>query len=185
MEKHTFEALYKEYFPLVFRRCFQLLRNREEAENASNTVFEKLFGTKEAIEYPKSYLYRMATNMGIKQIKHRRKEIHLLYAKATNISLNRVKEKGEVEIWEIIKRDKNLEVNIFDWQFDQIEADLTIKAVLKEEDEVTRDIFFMRYYDDMPFEQIGDIVGLGKSAVEKRLNKLRKTLKQNISKDYK
>jgi RNA polymerase sigma-70 factor (ECF subfamily) len=189
MEKRKFETWYNEYFPTVYRRCLELLRNHEEAENAANTVFEKILKTDKPIEYPKSYLYKMATNMGINLIKKRRKEILLIYAKATNISLNCIKEKEEGEIKELLLKNANLNDRNYheknDESYEQIEAEIFINAILKEDDEITRDIYFYRYHDHMTLEQIWEIVGLSKSAVENRLKKIVNKLRQYIEKESK
>lgn len=190
MEKHIFEALYKEYFPLVFRRCFEILKNNEDAENAANTVFEKLYKKDDVITYPKSYLYRVATNIGLKQIKKRRREIAFMYAEATNVSISRLKEKGEREIKQLLSENKlgnNEGKNTYleDKGYEQIEAEIIVDAVLKEADETTRVIYVLFYRDDMTYKAIGEIVGLSISAVEKRIKKLKRNIKQKIYEDRK
>jgi len=187
MEKHIFNALYKEYFPLVFRRCLELLRNNEDAENAANTVFEKLFSKQDEIYYPSSYLYRMSTNMGLKQIKKRKMEAAFIYTEATNTSINRLKEKGEGEIRQLLRNEKLMNINKYfeDKSYEQIEAEMIVEAVLKEEDEITRVIYVLLYHDDMTYKDIGKIVGLSISTVEKRIRKLEKNIKQKIYEDIK
>jgi len=187
MEKRIFEALYKEYFPLVFRRCLEMLRNNEDAENAANTVFENLYKNESDISCPSGYLYRMATNMGLKQIRKRKKEAAFIYTEATNISVRLLKEKGEAEIRQLLKCEKiiNLSKKYEDKSYEQIEAEMIVDAVLKEEDEITRVIYIMRYHDNMTYRDIGETAGLGKSAVEKRIRKLEKKIKQRISGDKK
>jgi len=161
-----------------------LLRNKEDAENAANTVFEKLLKKEDDIYFPSSYLYRMATNMGLKQINERRKEAAFVYAEATNISINRLKEKGEVDIKQLLIKEKATN-NYKDNNFEQIEAEMIVAAVLKEEDEITRMIYVLFYHDDMTYKDIGGMVGLSKSAVEKRIRKLEKNIKQKIFKENK
>jgi len=189
MEKHIFEALYKNYFPLVFRRCMELLRNNEDAENAANTVFEKLFKKKDIIHFPRSYLYRMATNMGLKQKEQRRKEAAYIYTEATNTSINRLKEKGEGEIRQLLKEKKqdtyDTKMNFVDKSYEYIEAEIIVNAVLKEEDKITRVIYLLFYHDDMTYKDIGKIIGLSKSAIEKRIRKLEKIIKYKIYGDKK
>jgi len=185
MEKHIFEALYKEYFSLVFRQCLRFLRNYEDAENAANTVFENLYKRDDVIFFPKSYLRRMAANTGLKEIKKNKREAAYVYAEATNISISRLKEKGEVEIKQLL-RNKMIQANtylneIFDDSYDQIEAEMVIEAVLKEEDAMTKVIYSLCYHDDMTYNEIGEVIGISKSAVEKRIRKLEKKIKQKIT----
>ena len=67
-----------------------------------------------------------------------------------------------------------------DENFERVEAELLVKAVLEGEDEKTRDICFMSYRDKMTLEQIGEAVGLKKSAVGKRLKNLEKTVRLKL-----
>lgn len=196
MEKIIIEAWYKEYFPQVYRRCYKLLRNHEDAENAAQDVFEKLLRVEDSLEIrssggPASLLFKIAKNAGIDEFKRRRKEIYMFYAKAINISLKRIKDKGESEIRQLLKNEiaqNNIfcaEINFEDGRFAQVEAEIIVNAILNEEDEKTKLIYFMRYHEDMTFEHIGEAVGLKKSAVEKRLNKFKEHVRLSTSKEFK
>jgi DNA-directed RNA polymerase specialized sigma subunit len=89
---------------------------------------------------------------------------------ATNGGLNWFKEKGEQgrEKWEIGIKDNG---------YEQVEAKIIVKAILDEQDETTRKIYFYKYHDDMTLKQIGEVVGLGKSAVQKRIKKLEEQIR--------
>ena len=191
MEDNLFNAIYNEYRQMVFRRCFSLLRNNEDAEDAVNLVFERFYQKYQEIKYPSSYLFRMATNMGIDMKRNKRKEIHLLYAEAANVSLNHIKEKSAGELWEIFRSKENQDSNIngenifIDKEFDQVEAKLLVESLLNQIDDKTKLIYFLRYRDDMTYVQIGKSVGLSKTAVEKRIKKLEETLRKMLYKDKK
>jgi RNA polymerase sigma-70 factor (ECF subfamily) len=185
------EALYRDVqlLNMVIRRCRKILHNDEEARDAAHDVFEKLLEKKRIIDYPKSYLYEMATNMGINKIKKRRNEICRLYAIATDVSINRVKERGEEEVKELFRKEiktEDISNEIFtDESYEQIEAKILVDALMNEEDDMTRVIYFMRYHDEMGYEDIGEAVGLSKSGVEKRLKKLEERIKIKLNKDNK
>ena len=84
-DEKDFKLFYDEYFPLVKRRCFSILRNEEDAKDIANDVFEKIHKLKtegKIIDYPKTYLSRMAENMSkdkIKEDSKERKELIELY----------------------------------------------------------------------------------------------------------
>jgi RNA polymerase sigma-70 factor, ECF subfamily len=165
---------YIEYYPLVFRRCLSILRNKEDAQDIAGDVFEKVQKLKSMgkfIEYPKTYLSRMAENM-IKNKKTReRRELIKLYELTSDESINHSKNKGE--------QGQNLwEKSIIDNGYDQVEAEIIVKAILDEQDETTRKIYFNKYSNDMTLEQIGETIGLKKSAVQKRLKNLEKKVKE-------
>ncbi|MDR2970813.1 MAG: sigma-70 family RNA polymerase sigma factor [Bacteroidales bacterium] len=188
------DALYKEFYPMVFRRCLEIVRKNEDAENAAHDVFMKILQLNEenrliikAKNGPGALLYKMATNFGINQFHKRRREIHRIYAIATNVSINKVREIGGKELLELLNTDIKLKNNnehiSVDVNYEQVEAEILIESILNEEDEKTRDIYFMRYRDGMTFKQIGEVVGLKKSAVEKRLKKLENLVRIKLGKE--
>jgi RNA polymerase sigma-70 factor (ECF subfamily) len=139
-------AWYKKYGPMVFRRCRALLRNEEEALDATQDVFTNLLKAKSRLEgrFPSSLLYTMATNLCLNRIRDKR-------------NLRRFAE-GEEEALPFIDRGS-----------DYVEAKLITEAIMKDESESDRTICFMYYADGMTLKEIGDTVGLSISGVRKRL----------------
>ena len=170
---------YREYYSMVFNRCLAMLRNREDAQDAAHDVFAKIQELsskgKLHVPYPKTYLSRAGTNMSINKKKRARQEVNEIYDMATNGSLNWFKEKGEQgkEVWES---------GVIDNGYDQVEAKMIVQAILEEQDETTRKIYFYKYHDDMTLEQIGEVVGLRKSAVQKRLKNLEEQARVKMGK---
>ena len=170
---------YREYYSLVFTRCLFILGNREDAQDTAHDVFEKIQELKSKgqlhIPYPKTYLSTAAKNMGINKKRRARKETNKIYDMATNGSLNWFRDRGENgrEVWEI---------GITDNGYDQVEAKIIVKAILDEQDETNRKIYFYKYHDDMTLEQIGEVLSLGKSAVQKRIKNLEEQVKVKMGK---
>jgi len=170
------KLFYAEYFPLVYRRCFSILHNKEDAQDISGDVFEKVQELKSKgkfIDYPKTYLSRMAENMSKNKKKRDRRELIELYDMATNGSINWFKNKGE-------KERKEWEAGIIEKGYEQIEAEIIVEAILNEQEEIIRKIYFYYYHDDMSLEQIGEAVGFGKSTVQNKIKKLEKQVKEAI-----
>ena len=68
--------LYREYGPVVFRRCLRLLRDPEAARDATQEVFVKLVREASRLEDPEAMLqwvYRVATNHCLNVNRNRRK----------------------------------------------------------------------------------------------------------------
>ncbi|MDR1838607.1 MAG: RNA polymerase sigma factor [Treponema sp.] len=160
---------YREFYSTVFNRCLVMLGNKEAAQDAAHDVFEKIQMLKSKgrlhVPYPKTYFSTAARNMGINKKKRARREFNKIYDMATNGSLDWFKDKGEQgqDIWEI---------GITDNGYDQVEAKIIVKAILDEQDEKARKIYFYKFHDDMTLEQIGEILSLSPSAVRKRIKKL-------------
>jgi len=168
-------AFYRQYYSLVYRRCLAMLGNSEDAQDAAHDVFEKIHEQKSKgqlnIPYPKTYLSTAAKNMGLNKKKRARRELNELYDMATNGSINWFIERGNGE------GKVKWSAGIVDNGYEQVEAQIIVQAILDEQDEITRKIYFYKYHDDMTLEQIGEAVGLKKSAVQKRLKNLEEQVK--------
>ena len=146
-------AWYEKYGPMVIRRCRKILGNGEDAMDAVHDVFVNLLQAKPRLhgEYPSSLLYTMATN----------------------ICLNRIR-KYKREILQDFSGDRE---NMFfrdDAGFNQVEAELILEAVLKDESKTNRVIYYMYFADEMTLKEIGEAVGLSISGVRKRLEAFKK-----------
>ena len=66
-------SLSRQYGPMVLRRCKQLLRDEDEALDATQDVFVRLIERRRELDarYPSSLLYRIATNVCLNLIRDR------------------------------------------------------------------------------------------------------------------
>ena len=65
-----FENLYRQYGPMVLRRCRFILKNEEKALDAMQDTFVRLIERKEKItNVCSSLLYTMATNVCLNKIR--------------------------------------------------------------------------------------------------------------------
>jgi len=200
-----FKECYVNYYPMVLRCCMKILHDDYNAENAAQDVFEKLYRLKVEGRFDirseglKGLLSKMAENNSINQLRKKRREACRFFAMATNVSLNRVrdqvleKDAGTGEIWALFTNkddprrtykhgkdyygDKLVSTSSAD---NQVVDQLFLEAILKEEDEKTRNIFFMRERYNMTLKEIGEIVGLSTAAVDKRLKKFEKQARSKL-----
>ena len=65
------DELYRQYGPMVIRRCRQLLRDEDQALDAAQDVFVRLLERRDRLrdDYPSSLLYRMAPNLCLNRIR--------------------------------------------------------------------------------------------------------------------
>src|SRR5262245_33524184 len=72
------ECLFREYYPMMYRTAFGLLRNPVEAEDVVQTVFLRLLSRRELPldleKYAKRYLYRAAVNRSLDIVRSRKDE---------------------------------------------------------------------------------------------------------------
>ncbi len=142
------EALYGTYGPMVFRRCLSILRDQEAAYDATQEVFVKLLDsprTLERVQSPVSYLYRMATNTSLNELKRRRRR-----APAAGISIEELGRGDERE--------------------DAFAAEYLLELLASSFGERTRTIAYCRYADGMGLDEIADFLEVSRSTVRKHLD---------------
>jgi RNA polymerase sigma-70 factor (ECF subfamily) len=148
------EALAERYGPMVLRRCRQLLRDEDEAMDASQDVFVRLIQHRDRLEarYPSSLLYRIATN----------------------VCLNRIRDRGRHPT----SSDEALLVGIASAETAgaDTEARLMLDRLFGRHPVSSRTIALLHYLDGLTLEQVAEVVGLSVSGVRKRLRGLRHTL---------
>ena len=167
---------YQKYYPMVKGVCMRTLRNKEDAEDMAHDVFAYVLEKfkkegQSSIQYPKTYLFKAAANMGINKKKKARRELIEVYNMAASGSLNLFIEKGRDE------GKEKWEAGIVEKGYEQVEAQIIVKAILDEQDEINRKIYFLYYHYDMGYEQIGKAVGRVPSTVKSRLDALKRQFK--------
>jgi RNA polymerase sigma-70 factor, ECF subfamily len=148
-------ALSRQYGAMVLRRCRQLLRNDEEALDASQDVFVRLIEQRQRLDarFPSSLLYRIATNVCLNRIRDRGRRPEtpdeaLLHSIAcANVP------GGESEARMIL-----------DWLFTR-------------HPDSSRTIAVLHYVDGLTLEQVAAETGMSVSGVRQRLRKLRETVR--------
>lgn len=150
---------YETYGPMVLRRCRTLLRDEEAAYDAMHDVFVQLLRYQLRLqgEYPSSLLYRIATNICLNIIRSR---------KAKNL---------------IPSEDLLTEIAAFDDLESQYETKDLLDRIFQKELESTRVIAIMHLIDGMTLQEVAKEVGLSVSAVRKRLGRLKRNAKLQVT----
>ena len=150
INKIDITAWYEKYGPMVIRRCRSILKNEDEAFDAAQDVFVNLMRAKIQLhgQFPSSLLYTMATN----------------------ISLNRLRKSKR----EILKDAVDETKPFIDEGYAQVEAEILLEIILKDESEQNRAIYFMYHVDNLTLKEIGEAVHLSIAGVRKRLEAFKK-----------
>lgn len=148
------ENLYQRYGPMVMRRCRHLLRDENEALDVTQDVFVKLMerGDSLSVEYPSSFLYRIATNLCLNRIRDRGRRPET----SDEDLLYRLADEDEPEA--------------------RFEAGSVLTRLFRQHRESTRTIAVLHFVDGMTLEETAREVGMSVSGVRKRLRALRRTL---------
>jgi RNA polymerase sigma-70 factor (ECF subfamily) len=143
---------------MVLRRCRHLLRNEDEALDACQDVFLRVLERKEWLEarYPSSLLYRVATNVCLNRIRDRRRQPDTVDEE----SLVRIASAGEAGAG--------------------AEARQLLDRLFRRQPESTRTIAVLHHVDGLTLDQVAEETGLSVSGVRKRLRRLRQALMEIV-----
>ncbi len=159
---HLFEMLVSKYRDGFLRTAFRFLRSQEEAEDAVQDAFVKIyfnakkFKKQEGIEF-KSWAYKILVNTALTR-----------YRKAK-------RQKSETEY-----RDELLSVQDKDYDADfkrRGERDM-IESVLKQMPEDLSAILRQHYLEDRPYIEISNSNGISIGAIKMKLFRARKLFKE-------
>jgi len=151
-------ALSRQYGPMVLRRCRQLLRDEEEALDACQDVFVRLIERRQTLDarYPSSLLYRIATNVCLNRIRDRRR------SPASPSGESEAERIHAIACAEPPAGNSDARM-LLDWLFNR-------------HPESSRTIAVLHYVDGLTLEQVAAEIGLSVSGVRKRLRRLRQSL---------
>ena len=142
------------YGPMVLRRCRRLLGNEDEARDACQDVFVRLVERRTRLDgrFPSSLLYRVATNVCLNRIRDRRRAPETP-DEARLLAIARAETPGGAS-----------------------EARLLLDWLFGRHPESSRTIAVLHYVDGLTLEQVAAETGMSVSGVRKRLRRLRATL---------
>jgi len=142
---------------MVLRRCRQLLRDDEEALDACQDVFVRVIERRRDLDarYPSSLLYRIATN----------------------VCLNRIRDRGRRPAAAGATDDDRIHaIARAGPPGGDSEARLLLDWLFNRHPESSRTIAVLHYVDGLTLEQVAAEIGLSVSGVRKRLKRLRESL---------
>jgi RNA polymerase sigma-70 factor (ECF subfamily) len=148
------ETLYQKYGPMVVRRCRQLLQDEDQALDVSQDVFVHNQRERGRLDLasPASLLYRIATNLCLNRLRHRRRHPQT--------------------------SDEKILFGIagLDCTEERVAARSLLARLFDRHQESTRTIAVLHFLDGMTLEETAREVGMSVSGVRKRLRGLRATL---------
>ena len=154
-------AWYEKYGPMVIRRCRRILGDGEDALDAVHDVFVNLLRGEARLDgqFPSSLLYTMATNVCLNSLRRKKRETLKCFTREEDAGV------------------------CFDEGFDQVDAELLLEDILKDESEANRAVYFMYHADGMTLKEIGEAVNLSISGVRKRLEAFKSRARQRLRND--
>lgn len=164
--KASFEKIYNDYHLMIFRSAYLMVGNRADAEDIMQETFIAAFNNINSLKNPaslKSWLYRIMTNLVIKNRRRISKEFPS--EDTAEIADNAVFQDSAEDVTE------NL-LNHID-----------LKRCISELSPKCREVLVLYYYSGFKVKEIADICGCFEGTVKSRLNRGRRELKEKI-KEY-
>lgn len=157
-----YHRAFKEYYKPIRNFIYFKCSDADLAEDLTQDVFIKLWEVRNRIDKKtiKSYLYTIAQNTTFNHLK--RQQLHFKFIK--NPSADR----------EFDSPEKIMEMK---------EYDERLQRVMTELPDGGREVFLMNRLEDMTYNEIADRLGLSVKAVEKRMSKVLKIIREKLGVD--
>lgn len=156
-KESTYKSLYTQYSEYLRNFLYYKSGNMNLSEDICQEAFIKLWEScgKVTTEKAKSFLFTVANNLFLNQMKH--KKIIIEYSR---------------------KRQQHTQVQDPHFLLVEDEFRIRLKRAISDLPEEEREVFLMNRIDKMKYREIAEYLGISQKAVEKRmskaLNKLRK-----------
>jgi RNA polymerase sigma-70 factor (ECF subfamily) len=149
------EAAYRQYGPLVLRRCRKLLRDEPRALDAMQDVFVELLRRTDTLDAtaPSALLMRVSTNVYLNKLRTQRRH---------------PEDADDALLMSIAAQTPDDE--------SRTGARGLLGRIFQKESQSTLAIAVMHYVDRMTLEEVAEEIGLSVSGVRKRLRTLRARL---------
>jgi len=158
LNKNTFEYLYEKYKKLLWRKAYDILKDYALAEDAVSEAFIRIYKHFHRLEDADSS-----------------KTAAFLVTVVKNVSINLYHKRNR-----IIPTDFEEFEQASDFNLEEIiaEKDETARAVrlVDRLSEELRAVFLLKYANDLPHKEIGDILGITENNVTVRLHRAKKKL---------
>ena len=153
--QQCFEEFYRPVRNFIYFKC----GDRDQAEDIVQDVFLKLWETRARIDKRtvKAYLYTIAHNLTINQLKKR--QLHYAFVKIPGADRDYDTPEKAAEM---------------------AEYSLKLQRVLAELPDGGREVFLMNRIEDMTYNEIAERLGLSVKAIEKRMSKVLKIIRDKL-----
>jgi RNA polymerase sigma-70 factor (ECF subfamily) len=176
-DRKSFQTLVETYQRMVVNTCLGIVHNQADAEDLAQDVFLEIFRTAENYRGEaklSTWLYRIATNRSLNLIRNKkRKGFFQSLEEAFTGGRNR---NNEISEHHSDQPDRNIT--------DQQRSDLLHRAI-DQLPEKQRIAFTLNKYEELPYQQIAEIMEISLASVESLIHRAKKNLQEQLLDCYK
>lgn len=167
--KEFFEQTYK-YWDRLYAIAYSMLHLREDAEDAVQDVLVKAAHKQKQFEF-RSQVYTWLVRI---LINHCHDILRVNKKKKTRSLDENAGENANLKL-QIVDKRQDLEKNN-----EQNEASLSLMSMVGSLEDIYRDVVILRYFEEMKYNEIADILDISEGTVKSRLNNAKKILKSML-----
>lgn len=162
----AFSALVNMYRERVLRLAFHLVGSYEDAEDVAQETFVRAYFSMNKYDPTRPFapwIYRIATNLCMDNLRRRKARPQQVELPPHMELFNSEEEKESPE--ELILRD---------------ETHSQVLDAIQELPENYRAVLVLRYFEDLPYSEIAQILGTSEANVQMRLSRARQRLRERL-----
>jgi RNA polymerase sigma factor (sigma-70 family) len=164
-QEKAFTTLIKKYQEKLYWHIRRMVIDHEDANDVLQNMFIKVWkGLSNFREDSQLYtwLYRIATNECLSFLEQQKKK--------AVVSLTT----GEADLSNLVKADKHFDANKLEWK---------LQLAIQQLPEKQRVVFNLRYYDEMPYEEMSKVLETSEGALKASYHHAAKKIEQFMLKD--
>ncbi len=176
-DRKSFQILVETYQRMVVNTCLGIVHNRADAEDLAQDVFLEIFrtaGNFRGDSKLSTWLYRIATNRSLNLIRNnKRKRFFQSIEETFTGGRNRTSEISE-------NRSDQPDQNITDQQRSEM-----LHRAIDRLPEKQRIAFTLNKYEELPYQQIAEVMEISLASVESLIHRAKKNLQEQLLDCYK
>jgi len=176
-DREAFNRIVEKHSKSIINFIYRFTASREDAEDLAQDVFIRVYNAAQSYSPSAKFttwIYRIASNISIDFIRKRKGE-------KNNSSLD---EKFETDEGSPGNQTADINAPQPDKEAEQNETNEEINGVLQSLPENQRAAIIMKIYEDRPYAEIAQVLGVSISSVESLIFRARSSLKTRLKNNY-
>ena len=169
-DQNAFAELVELYKDKVFQICYRMLGNRHEAEDIAQEAFIRAYVNIETFNQKRKFstwLFRIATNLCIDRIRKKKPDYFLDAEVAGTEGLT---------MYSQVAADVQLPED----EVENMELQETIQKEITKLPEKYRSVIVLKYIEELPLQEISEILDLPLGTVKTRVHRGREALRKQL-----